>query len=273
MTSATLPINKKKPPLLRHNIGATITPGDRLGLASNKKTTLLPGKGTYIRQGHLYASILGTLCAAVHHHEEEDNNNNDGEASEGVEKWIISIQPERQQRPSLLPNNNNNSSSYKNNNTTLTPQVGMLVIGRITRVIRPTQAMVDISAIVTEQHTQQQHDTNDQHHHQHQQPFIIPLHEPFSGTLRQNELRPNSSLEINIEDCIRPGDVILARIHANGERDYVLTTAEAELGVIQAVCESSGCEMRAISWKEMECPVSLVREGRKVAKPRQQVRV
>ena len=61
----------------------------------------------------------------------------------------------------------------------------------------------------------------------------------------------------------------MARIHANGEREYILTTAEAELGVIQAICESSGCVMQPISWKEMICPVSKVKEGRKVAKPRQ----
>ena len=100
-------------------------------------------------------------------------------------------------------------------------------------------------------------------------PFIIPLTEPFSGILRQQDLRPKSSLEIRIDECYHPGDVILARIHANGaERDFILTTAESELGVIQAICERSGMPMNPISWKEMQCPVSLVKEGRKVAKPR-----
>ena len=100
----------------------------------------------------------------------------------------------------------------------------------------------------------------------------MPLHEPFTGTLRQNELRPNSSLEVKIEECVRPGDVVLARVHDYGERDYVLSTVKAELGVIRAICESSGCEMRPVSWKEMRCPVSGAKEGRKVAKPRQAVR-
>ena len=44
------------------------------------------------------------------------------------------------------------------------------------------------------------------------------------------------------------------------------------MGVIQAICESSGCVMQPISWKEMICPVSKVKEGRKVAKPRQMTR-
>ena len=40
--------------------------------------------------------------------------------------------------------------------------------------------------------------------------------------------------------------------------------------MIQAICESSGYViMEPVSWKEMKCPVTNVREGRKVAKPRQ----
>ena len=247
---------------LRHKVGAVVTPGDRLDLATRNKTNLMAGNGTYIRHGHVYASILGTLCATKHQHD----GNGEVEDNDG-EKWIISVQSERS-----LKKNQPSSSSYNNNSTTICPQVGMLVVGRITRVMRPTQAMVDIVAIVPDGNNNNQHQQqtgDDTTTKQQQSPSIIPLHEPFSGTLRQNEIRPNSSLEIRIEDCVRPGDVILARIHANGERDYILTTAEGELGVIQAICESSGCVMQPISWKEMQCPVSKVKEGRKVAKPRQ----
>jgi exosome complex component CSL4 len=119
-------------------------------------------------------------------------------------------------------------------------------------VIRPTHATVDILAIVSDTTSTQ----------------LQPLYEAYSATLRVNELRPNSSLEVEISDCIRPSDIILARIHALGEKDYILSTVEAELGVIKAVCESSGKEMKAVSWKEMECTVTGVREARKVAKPK-----
>lgn len=224
---------------LRHKIGAAVAPGDRLGIATRNKISLIAGKGTYIRQGHLYASLLGTLCAS-------SDNNNDEEG----EGWVISIHQER------------SSQNNATNSTIICPQVGMLILGRVTRVARPTHAMVDIVAIVPD-------DKQEKDDRSKQEPFIIPLHEPFSGTLRSNEIRPNSSLEVRIEECIRPGDLILARIHASGERDFILTTAEGELGVIQAVCESSGCDMRPISWKEMQCTVTLAKEGRKVAKPRQ----
>merc|ERR1719491_63367 len=133
----------------------------------------------------------------------------------------------------------------------------MIVLGRVMKVVRPSHAMVDIVAIVPD---------NNQGG---ASAFIVPFDEPFSGSLRHSEIRPNSSLEVEISDCVRPGDLILARIHAMGEKDLILTTVEAELGVIKAVCESSGCEMVPMSWKEMLCPTSKVKEYRKVAKPRQ----
>ena len=157
---------------LRHKVGAMVTPGDRLGLATRNKTTLMAGNGTYIRQGHVYASIVGTLCASKHQH---DGN---GEVEdENGEKWIISVQSERS-----LKKNQPSSLSYNNNSTTICPQVGMLVVGRITRVMRPTQAMVDIVAIVPDgNNNQHQQMGDDNTTKQQQSPSIIPLHEPFSG--------------------------------------------------------------------------------------------
>jgi len=119
--------------------------------------------------------------------------------------------------------------------------------------------MVDIVAIVSSLSSAQQNPDDEE---------LQPLHEPFAGTLRQGELRPNAALEVRIEECVQPGDVVLARVLADGDRDFILTIADAHLGVVRATCESSGHVMRSISWKEMECPVTGLREGRKVAKPR-----
>jgi exosome complex component CSL4 len=150
----------------------------------------------------------------------------------------------------------------------------MLVLGRVTRVARPSHASIDIVAILPDDNNNNNNndksDNDDigQGNGQMIQPLVIPLLEPYTGTLRQGEIKPKSSLEVRIEECFRPGDVILARIHAEGEREYILSTAEAELGVVRAVCEGSGVQMEAMSWKEMRCPISLAREPRKVAKPR-----
>lgn len=259
------------PRLLRHAIGTTVTPGDRLGLVSaannnNNKVTLVAGSGTYIRQGHLYASLLGTLCAnnypvkdAIGEHDDDDEQQQQQLGSTHT-RWIISINRTPQYKSS-------SSSTTTTNNTTIRccPKVDMIILGRISRVVLPTHAMVEIVAIVPSSEN-----TTTNHHPSSSSPppFIIPLHEPFSGILRQQDLRPKSSLEIRIDDCYQPGDVILARIHASGERDFILTTAETELGVIQAICERSGVSMLPISWKEMQCPLSMVKERRKVAKPR-----
>ncbi|KAL9184764.1 hypothetical protein ACHAXT_012734 [Thalassiosira profunda] len=235
------------PPSLRVDVGAIVTPGDRLGPASRGKVALLPGSGTYIRHGTVFASLVGTLCATRH------DDADDGSDGAG-ERWTISVDSE-----GVSPEGGAGEArktAFAKHPSAVCPQVRALILGRVNRVARPTHATVDIVAIVPENTDALKG------------PSIIPFPEPFTGTLRQNELRPNSSLEIKIEECVRPGDVVLARIHANGERDFILTTAEAELGVVQAICESSGCEMQPVSWKEMRCKATGVKEARKVAKPR-----
>lgn len=64
----------------------------------------------------------------------------------------------------------------------------------------------------------------------------------------------------------RPGDIILARVLSLGDAQaYLLTTAENELGVVSATSES-GETMIPISWCEMQCPKTLMKENRKVAR-------
>jgi exosome complex component CSL4 len=216
-----------------------VTPGDRLGLvvcggggvggvsARGGGAPLVPGQGTYVRQGQILASVVGTVWCA-----------SDGEGG-GEGRWIVGVAHERA-----------GSTSYDDDRRRR-PRVGSVVLGRVTRVVRPSHASVDIIAVVPDD-----------------RPSVLTLREPYPATLRREMVRPKSSLEVLIEECVRPGDVILARVHADGEREYVLTTAEAELGVVRAICEGSGMTMEAVSWKEMRCPVTLAREGRKVAKPR-----
>ena len=239
---------------LGKKLGTTVTPGDRLGnilALRNKGTNLIAGNGTYIRHGHMYASITGQVMATSVQDDDDDND-------DGNTKWIVSIHQSQQQKP---------QSAYAKASTSICPQVGSLILGRVTRVVRPSYAVVDIIALVPETENRQSSATTKQQ--QQQQPYIIPFHEPFAGTLRQNEIRPQSAIELEISDCLRPGDVILARIHAlGGEKEYILSTTETELGVVKATCESSGYDLVPVSYKEMECPVTKVKEGRKVAKPR-----
>ena len=67
---------------------------------------------------------------------------------------------------------------------------------------------------------------------------------------------------------VRPTDIILARVLSLGEASsgYLVTTAENELGVAIAKSTSSGKSMIPVSWTEMQCPETCVKEARKIAK-------
>ncbi len=98
---------------------------------------------------------------------------------------------------------------------------------------------------------------------------IGALREHHGGLIRKEDVRLGASEEVKMHESFRPGDVVLARIISLGDsRRFFLSTAENELGVIRAICASSGSVMQPVSWKEMECPDTKVRERRKCAKPK-----
>lgn len=67
--------------------------------------------------------------------------------------------------------------------------------------------------------------------------------------------------------CFRLSDIVKARVLTVGDGAvYPLSTAENELGVIQATSEAGGA-MLPVSWQEMVCPFTHRKEPRKVAKP------
>jgi exosome complex component CSL4 len=101
-------------------------------------------------------------------------------------------------------------------------------------------------------------------------PMPTLLSEVQEGVVRREEVSASVTAEdLKMETCFRPGDVILAKIVSLGDgRRYLLSTAEAELGVVRATCSTSGSTMVPISWNEMQCPDTEAREPRKCAKPR-----
>ena len=72
---------------------------------------------------------------------------------------------------------------------------------------------------------------------------------------------------VEIYNCFRPGDIVLARVISLGDptAGYLLTTAENSLGVVIAKSEV-GSVMVPVSWTEMQCTKSYTIEQRKVAK-------
>ncbi|NP_001158033.1 exosome complex component CSL4 isoform 2 [Mus musculus] len=73
--------------------------------------------------------------------------------------------------------------------------------------------------------------------------------------------------KVEIYKSFRPGDIVLAKVISLGDAqsNYLLTTAENELGVVVAHSES-GVQMVPISWCEMQCPKTHTKEFRKVAR-------
>uniref|UniRef100_A0A1B0DC23 Exosome complex component CSL4 C-terminal domain-containing protein n=2 Tax=Phlebotomus papatasi TaxID=29031 RepID=A0A1B0DC23_PHLPP len=95
------------------------------------------------------------------------------------------------------------------------------------------------------------------------------LNRNYRGVLKKEDIRAAERDSVEVQKCFRPGDVILARVLPQTElHHYQLTTAENELGVVMAISknDSSGVPMVPISWDEMQCPETLIKEHRKVAR-------
>ena len=93
------------------------------------------------------------------------------------------------------------------------------------------------------------------------------LREASTGLIRREDVRDYEADRVEIYRSFRPGDVVRARVLSLGDaRAYYLTTAAIELGVIFAQ-SAAGHTMAAVSWEELECPVTKERAFRMVAKP------
>lgn len=93
------------------------------------------------------------------------------------------------------------------------------------------------------------------------------LHRHLRGILRKEDVRQTDKDRIEMYKCYRPGDIILAKVMPQTElHTYQLTTAENELGVVVATFRGQDVPMTPIGWTEMQCPKTLVKEPRKVAR-------
>ena len=123
------------------------------------------------------------------------------------------------------------------------PEVGSRVIGKVIN-INERQAKVNMMCVEGQM-----------------------LAEPFHGVIRREEVRAMEKDSVEIFNSFRPGDMVRARVISLGEGfSYVLSTAGNELGVILAKCDDCGEMMSPVSWCEMQCNKTGVREKRKVAK-------
>ncbi|NXC39680.1 EXOS1 protein, partial [Penelope pileata] len=94
-----------------------------------------------------------------------------------------------------------------------------------------------------------------------------PLKSTFRGTIRREDIRATEKDKVEVYKSFRPGDIVLAKVISLGDAqsNYLLSTAENELGVVVARSEA-GVQMVPISWCEMQCPQTHTKDFRKVAR-------
>ena len=123
----------------------------------------------------------------------------------------------------------------------LTPQVGDVVLVRITKV-DPRTARAKLLTIGE-----------------------TPVRgSGFGALIRVQDVRATQIAEMY--KCFRPGDVVRAQVLSLGDkRHFYLSTQQNHFGVVGAKCAVSNQPMVAASWELMRCPLTGVTEHRKVA--------
>lgn len=97
----------------------------------------------------------------------------------------------------------------------------------------------------------------------------VLLENSYRGLLRKEDVRETEKDRVDIYKSFKPGDVILARVINQMEQSFLLTTAENELGVVIAYASDvrkTRVPMVPVGWSEMQCPLTTIKESRKVAK-------
>jgi exosome complex component CSL4 len=240
--SAAASISANPSSLIPPVLSGWVTPGDIVGSTND----LIPGTGTYVLAGHsnICAGVVGIsrITPAI--------------VGSGESRSIVSVESRR--TPTRLP------------------AVGDVVTARVTR-INPRLASLDI--ICLHSHVPDASATTVAADGKASaaasaagaalaapvgETYI--LDESLAGTIRQRDVRAFDIDSVELYKSFRPGDLVRAQVLSLGDaRSYFLSTARNDLGVILAT-SAAGQPMMPISWELMQCPVTLTKEYRKVAK-------
>ena len=95
-----------------------------------------------------------------------------------------------------------------------------------------------------------------------------PISIELEGVIKRRDVREKEVDKIQMQNCFIPGDIVKAVVASYGDsRRIQLKTHEDAHGVVFARAEDSGQLMFPISPTEMICPMTKVKENRKVAIP------
>jgi len=192
--------------------------------------------GTILGQTEQYMNGPGTYVR---------NTNNDAGRiyASIVGKTQITAPKTAQEKPTIEVIPPTNPSTFAS--TVLVPQISDLVTARVIK-ITPQLAKVEILVVGDK---------------------ALDIHTTFSGVIRQQDVRATDIDKVQIQTSYRPGDIVKARVISLGDtRSYYLSTASNDLGVIFATSAVGQAPMIPVSWNEMQCSKTGLREQRKVAK-------
>lgn len=85
------------------------------------------------------------------------------------------------------------------------------------------------------------------------------------GIIRREYITEKNRDSAEIGASFGVGDIVLSRIVGIGEGDFIMSTAEDNLGVAQSVSKA-GYFMVPVGWTKMECPKTKEMQPKKVAK-------
>ena len=213
-------------------VGQITIPGQHLGAASQ----YIPGPGTHLSDGQVYASLLGHIQirqpAPV--------------AAAGPAKRLTRIvvptaatlAPVVDRRATVSV-----SRAALAEGGEVLPDVGNTVLCRVTRL---TQKQAVVAILVVGE---------------------TVLTTEWQGLIRAQDVRATEKDRVKIYESFRPGDIVRAQVISLGDQaNYYLSTASNTLGVVMATSET-GSPMYPVSWKEYIDPETGLSEPRKVAKP------
>lgn len=90
--------------------------------------------------------------------------------------------------------------------------------------------------------------------------------ESFSGLIRKENVRAHDIDRVKMQECYRPGDVLVAQVISLGDRrSYFLSTTGEGEGVVYAMGDA-GQPLLPLSTTMMQCPVTRVKHPRKCAR-------
>ncbi|EFC46228.1 predicted protein [Naegleria gruberi] len=202
-----------------------VVPGQRIG----QTDTYQSGRGTYVKDNRIHASVVGSVKISNHADIDEStpsSSNNSSSTSEVASLPYIHVIQE-------------------NNQETIVPNILSVVTAK---VIKTTKSFAKVDILCVDGKP------------------VTKSGSAISGLLRVQDIRATEIDKVVLYECLRPGDIILAEVISLGDsRSYYISTARNELGVIYAT-SSFGYPMIPLDWTTMVCTKTNARELRKVAK-------